>query len=385
MSRISIPVVSEEAALPRSALLAAVSAVRAAATVDELPLPVEIPVKRAKKKSSEPIAPPPKRFNPPHLPQHYGLATCALLFLIVSAVGIEIGGHYWSRHVLAQQPVVQAQPLKPTIAGLNLTVPAKQLNAKLQAISSQPATLTVGDQTVPISPDTIKSWLQVTTNQAKTEAYIRIKSGAMEQSLNEMANKFSKAPINSVTVPEDGVSRVVVAGRNGTALADPSGLKAQADQAAKTVMNGRGLAFNGGGLTTVPFQSVGPEAFNKLLVADVTAKKMWAFQNGQQVNDWLVSAGKPSTPTPLGEFHVYAKFTVQDMRGSNPDGSPYFQPAVPWVNYFYQGSAVHGVYWHPLSWFGAINSSHGCVGLPVDEAHWVYDWAPIGTTIITHA
>jgi lipoprotein-anchoring transpeptidase ErfK/SrfK len=84
-------------------------------------------------------------------------------------------------------------------------------------------------------------------------------------------------------------------------------------------------------------------------------------------------------------FHVYAKFTVQDMRGTNPNGTPYFQPKVPWVSYFYQGSAVHGVYWHPLSWFGVNNSSHGCVGLPVDQAQWVFNWAPIGTTVITHA
>jgi lipoprotein-anchoring transpeptidase ErfK/SrfK len=374
--RKSIPVMTDEAVLPRPALLAAVSAVRAMTSAG-----IEVGFHH------EPtVTGPPPRHHFLSLPRRYNIALFALLFLAVGTTGIEVGGSYWSRHVLARaQPLTPAKLIKPTITGLNLTVPAAQLQAKLQAITGQPATLTVGGRTVPVGADTIKGWLQITTNQAKTEDYIRIKAGAMTSSLTAAANQFAKAPVNAVTVSEDGTDVVVVGGRNGVALADPSGLKAQADQAAKIVMDGKGLAFNGGGLTPQPFQSITPAAFDKLLVANVTSKKMWAFQNGQEVNSWLVSAGKPTTPTPLGEFHVYAKFTVQDMRGSNPDGTPYFQPAVPWVNYFYQGSAVHGVYWHPLSWFGAINSSHGCVGLPVDEAHWVYNWAPIGTTVITHA
>ena len=68
------------------------------------------------------------------------------------------------------------------------------------------------------------------------------------------------------------------------------------------------------------------------------------------------------------------------MSGLNPDGSKYFQPSVPWINYFdHSGDAVHGNYWWPASYFGSINSSHGCVGVQVPEAEWIYNWAPIGT------
>jgi lipoprotein-anchoring transpeptidase ErfK/SrfK len=28
--------------------------------------------------------------------------------------------------------------------------------------------------------------------------------------------------------------------------------------------------------------------------------------------------------------------------------------------------------------------SHGCVNLPTDAAKWVYNWAPMGTTVVTH-
>jgi lipoprotein-anchoring transpeptidase ErfK/SrfK len=113
---------------------------------------------------------------------------------------------------------------------------------------------------------------------------------------------------------------------------------------------------------------------------------MWVYEKGQLVNQFAVSAGAPATPTPLGRFQIYQKLAVQDMKGYNANGTKYFQPHVHWISYFLPGGyAVHGVYWHPLSWFGVNNSSHGCVGLPDATAEWVYDWAPIGTTVITHA
>lgn len=318
------------------------------------------------------------------LGQHHFLAVIAVFVLLASLPAIKVGGNYWSAHIInAAKPANAAKVVAPTITGLNLTVPADELEARLQTITNQPATLTVGNQTVPLGADTIKGWLQITANKDKSEYYVRIKAGTIAASLQQQANKFVKAPVNQVTVIEDGVPQVVVGGRNGTALSDPGSLNAQAQQVAKTVMDGKGLQFSTP-LVTQPFQAVTPAAFDKLLVASISAKKMWAFQNGQEINSWLVSAGAPATPTPVGLFHIYAKFTVQDMRGTNPNGTPYFQPHVRWIDYFYSGSAVHGVYWHPSWWFGAINSSHGCIGLPEDEAQWIFNWAPIGTAVIVH-
>ena len=112
---------------------------------------------------------------------------------------------------------------------------------------------------------------------------------------------------------------------------------------------------------------------------------MWLYDKGQLTKTYPISAGAAATPTPIGQYKIYSKLAVQDMKGFNPNGSKYFQPHVRWINYFLPGGyAVHGNYWRPLSWFGAVNSSHGCVSLPDDQAKEVYDWAPIGTTVITH-
>lgn len=337
--------------------------------------------------------------KPKHSPSHhplyrhlrgflhrYSFALLALGFLVAGVAAIQLGANYWVTTRITNPAKAEPTPKLPakSIAGFNITVPASELQNKLQTVAAQPATLTVGDFSEPINGDIIKSWLQMTSNKKKTEYYIHVNEAAINASLAKEAGDYAKAPVNQVTVNEDGSSVVVVNGRNGRALSDPNTLKTQAHEVAKTVLNSKGMQFSTP-LGTVPFQAVTPAAFDKVLVANVTTKKMWAFQNGQQVNSFLTSDGAPATPTPLGLFHVYAKFTVQDMRGTNPNGTPYFQPKVPWVSYFYSGSAVHGVYWHPLSWFGVNNSSHGCVGLPVDEAQWVFNWAPIGTTVITHA
>lgn len=315
--------------------------------------------------------------------KRHWLGTAALVILIVGAAGIMLAGRYWTaQHIVDHSSVVAARPSHP-IAGLNLTVPAADFQTKLQTITNQPATLTVGANTIPVGSDTIKSWLQISSNKARSEYYIHLNKAAIAGSLSQLANKYVKTPVNQVTVNEDGTDRVVVGGRTGTALSDPNTLVTQAQAAATTIMDGKGLQFNTP-LATVPFQAVTAANFDKLLVADISTKKMWAYQNGQLVRTFLVSAGAPATPTPVGQFKVYAKFSVQDMRGTNPNGTPYFQPRVPWVSYFTAGNAVHGVYWHPDNWFGSINSSHGCVGLKVDEAKWVYDWAPIGTTVIVH-
>ncbi|MGH7192283.1 MAG: L,D-transpeptidase, partial [Candidatus Saccharimonadales bacterium] len=327
--------------------------------------------------------------RPLELAKRYKLGTAALVLLVVGIAVIQGVVAYESANIAREQKAADKAmaarlPGKP-VSGFNVTVPAANFQSRLQSITHQPMTLTVGTLTQQVSSDRIKSWLQITANKQKTEYYIHLNEPVIGNSLLSAANEYVASPVDQVTVDEDGTKVVTVAGQNGSWLNDPATLKTQAKQVAKGILGGQGgIKFNTP-LATKPFRSVTPAAFDKLIVVNVTSKKMWIFQNGKQIKTYLVSAGKPSTPTPLGEFHIYAKFTVQDMRGSNPDGTPYFQPQVPWVNYFSAGSAIHGVYWHPLSWFGAINSSHGCVGLPVDEAEWVFDWAPMGTPVITHA
>ncbi len=94
----------------------------------------------------------------------------------------------------------------------------------------------------------------------------------------------------------------------------------------------------------------------------------------------MVSGGE-DFPTVTGTYHVYLKYEKMDMKGTNADGSEYLTEDVPWVSFFYRGIALHGAYWRDS--FG-FTGSHGCVNLPVDVAKRVYDFAPIGTPVVSH-
>jgi lipoprotein-anchoring transpeptidase ErfK/SrfK len=381
-----VEVTAPEAALPPQPLTVAVNSIRSDAILASVPVILE----------DIPHASPhhePTHHLPfidhvtdhiPSIPGRYRVATAALITLVFGAAIINLAGRYWAAtHITSHTAVAAVKPAHQ-VAGLNIAVPAADLQSKLQSITTQSATLTVGTYSEQLNSDLIKGWLQVTANKDKSEYFIHVNEAAMAKSLTDEANQYARTPVNQVTVTEDGASVVAVAGKDGRSLSDPSSLKTQSQGAAKNVLAAGGLQFNTP-LQTVPFQAVTPANFDKLLVADITTKKLWAYQNGQLVKTFLTSDGAPATPTPTGEYHIYAKYTSQDMSGYNTNGTKYFQPKVPWVNYFTGGNAIHGVYWHPLSWFGNINSSHGCVGIPVDQAQWVYNWAPVGTTVITHA
>ncbi|MEO7071209.1 MAG: L,D-transpeptidase family protein [Nostocoides sp.] len=91
--------------------------------------------------------------------------------------------------------------------------------------------------------------------------------------------------------------------------------------------------------------------------------------------------GAAATPSLVGTHYINRKYATDRMRGSNADGSLYDDPDVPWVSYFQGGYALHGAPWRSTFGYAA---SHGCINLPVSTAKWIFDWAPIGTPVVSH-
>ncbi len=56
-------------------------------------------------------------------------------------------------------------------------------------------------------------------------------------------------------------------------------------------------------------------------------------------------------------------------------------PGVPLYDVLLKGYALHGTYWHNN--FGHP-MSHGCVNLRTQDAAWLFNWASVGTTVVTH-
>ena len=114
---------------------------------------------------------------------------------------------------------------------------------------------------------------------------------------------------------------------------------------------------------------------------DLTNEYLVAYQGDTPVLQTLVSTGLPGHETPAGEFYILQKLPVQTMSGVI-GGEYYNVPDVPDVEYFTPyGHAIHGTYWHNN--FGH-EMSHGCVNVPLDLAHFLYEWSDVGDRVEVH-
>jgi len=129
-------------------------------------------------------------------------------------------------------------------------------------------------------------------------------------------------------------------------------------------LDGRTISFllDGYGSFPVRFPSHGNHAEGNL-----TLQLLALVSGSHVVAIYPISSGKPSTPTILGDFHVYSK-----VPGYLPDGM-YFS------NFFFSGYAIHG--YDPAPDYPA---SHGCMRLPIVDALSVYGWLQIGDWVDTY-
>jgi lipoprotein-anchoring transpeptidase ErfK/SrfK len=92
------------------------------------------------------------------------------------------------------------------------------------------------------------------------------------------------------------------------------------------------------------------------------------IDNNRVVRTIAVSTGKPSTPTPPGDYRVYAKIP---RWWSVP-----FREWLPWALPF-----VGGIAFHQFLDVPTYPASHGCVRQPVAVAQWTYGFAYVGMPV----
>jgi L,D-transpeptidase-like protein len=146
---------------------------------------------------------------------------------------------------------------------------------------------------------------------------------------------------------------------------------------------------------------------------NLTLNVVTAYQDGAPLKMMLTSPGRPGFQTDTGRFSVRSRALSQTMTGPG-----YSVPGVPHVQYFFGGEALHGRYWtlpdvsgqtfadvdedgqlmelNNLPYTdvgdGAVNrgvafgvpSSHGCLGLDVTAATWLYSITGYGTPVDVH-
>lgn len=123
---------------------------------------------------------------------------------------------------------------------------------------------------------------------------------------------------------------------------------------------------------------VGPA--ERWIDVNLTQQTLVAYEGDAPIFNSLISSGMWDTPTVVGQFRTVMKYESQDMNGYLL-GYDYFLEDVPYVMYFFEDYAIHGAYWHNN--FGTP-MSHGCVNMNPADAGWLFNWAPVGTTVSIH-
>jgi lipoprotein-anchoring transpeptidase ErfK/SrfK len=120
-------------------------------------------------------------------------------------------------------------------------------------------------------------------------------------------------------------------------------------------------------------------------VASLSAHTFTVSRNGEVLKTMPASMGKPSRPTPVGNFTALSKerSVVMDSRTigiplSSPEG--YKITAQYAVRVTWSGVYVHSAPWSVDSQ-GHANVSHGCINLSPDNAAWYFNNVNVGDPI----
>lgn len=128
-----------------------------------------------------------------------------------------------------------------------------------------------------------------------------------------------------------------------------------------------------------------PAVDEKWIDLDLENSTVTAYEGTSVVaGPFYMVPGAPETPTVEGEYNIYLKYDVQDMRGVNADGSPYLTEDVPWVSYFHGGYGFHGAPWRSSFGWNGPGGSHGCINMEVPEAEFIHQWSEMGTKVVSH-
>lgn len=101
-----------------------------------------------------------------------------------------------------------------------------------------------------------------------------------------------------------------------------------------------------------------------------------------------VTTGKPGYETPLGRWQIEWWGRIEnEIMDSTPFNYPraeqYRVENVLFTQYFTgEGHALHLNYWRPPDWFGEVASSHGCVGLYLHDAQWLWFAGYVGMPVV---
>ncbi len=143
--------------------------------------------------------------------------------------------------------------------------------------------------------------------------------------------------------------------------------------------------------TAIYMKQMTPIAYDagvgKLIVISLSRQVLTAYQDGTAVLSTFITTGRPALPTPPGVYHIFARYSPYLMVSPWGYGSGFWYPP-SWTNWAMEfgrgGYFIHDAPWR--SWYGPGSNTyagtHGCVNVPYSQMAFLWNWTPMGTTVV---
>ncbi len=125
-----------------------------------------------------------------------------------------------------------------------------------------------------------------------------------------------------------------------------------------------------------------PAGGGKRIVVDLSEQRMYVYQDGQLLWNWVVSTGRPGQATAVGSWKVLNKIP-------NAWAATWSLQMPYWLGIYWAGSLQNGIHALPIMsngqtlWAGYLGQrvSFGCIILSTQHARTLYNWASVGTPV----
>ena len=245
-------------------------------------------------------------------------------------------------------------------------------------------TINNGDATTyKIPAATIASWTVTTADPAKGTIAVSYNKQAISDYMNgELGNHLNQTKTNQVDLVDTSGNVIMTKtkGVNGVTIKDTATV---ADQVYSALSANRSATLTVA--SDVTKFDTEQQTVTWKIVVDRSKQTATVYNNDQVVQTFNVCTGKTGKhETTPGNYFIYLKYQVQDMRGTNDDGSQYLTKGVKWISYFNGGQGFHTAGWNAAgiaSGDPTGHGSHGCVNMNEADAKWIYDNCPDGTLV----
>ncbi|MGQ9598613.1 MAG: LysM peptidoglycan-binding domain-containing protein [Anaerolineae bacterium] len=180
----------------------------------------------------------------------------------------------------------------------------------------------------------------------------------------------------SIYVVRSGDTLASIASRHGVSVSAIVSANGLANP--NYIYPGQRLHIPSSGQSVLPL----PSGKDRRIVVDLSEQRMYVYQNGQLIWNWVVSTGRPGQETVVGHYQVLNKLPMAYAYTWSLK-MPY------WLGIYWAGRLQNGIHALPILpsgqrlWEGYLGQrvSYGCVILSTENAATLYNWASVGTPV----